>query len=82
MRARQERLEKLFPNLCSKDYEITSDPTSSYNCVAWAALSTQQGCYWPNQLGSCSFFNQVDYWPRTARRSTNVRDFTAALSVF
>ena len=50
-----ERLEKIFPNLRRSSYRITSDPTETYNCIAWAAGNTKRwyeptpdpGCYWP-----------------------------------
>jgi hypothetical protein len=44
------------PRLASGDFEITSDPTEEYNCIAWAAGDTQYfwwpvkapGVHWPD----------------------------------
>lgn len=45
-----------FPNLRGGNYIITSDPTPSYNCIAWAAGRTDQW-WWPNP---------DSYWPEKA----------------
>jgi len=41
----------LFPNLTDDNHEITSPKTIKYNCIAWAARSTdrwwQPGGHWP-----------------------------------
>jgi len=41
----------LFPNLTVGNHEITSERTIKYNCIAWAARSTdrwwQPGVHWP-----------------------------------
>ena len=51
----REELEKLFPNLVSKDFSITSPNDPSYNCVAWAADDTTK--WWePDPL-------KLYYWP-------------------
>lgn len=40
-----------FPNLSAANHRVTSPPTTTYNCVAWAAGDTtrwwQPGRYWP-----------------------------------
>ena len=48
-----ENLEKIFPNLGSTPYKITSDEAVIYNCIAWAAGKSNQywwprrGYFWP-----------------------------------
>lgn len=41
----------LFPNLTESNHELTSERTIKYNCIAWAAQSTehwwQPGGHWP-----------------------------------
>lgn len=40
-----------FPRLTATNHRVTSDATSDYNCLAWAAGDTQHwwqpGVYWP-----------------------------------
>ena len=50
-------LEKIFPNLADSGYEITQEPSSVYNCIAWAlGISTQKwdcndlNAYWPPSI--------------------------------
>lgn len=48
-------LEEAFEGLTADNYEVTSDPLSRYNCLAWAVGSTHawwqaayvKGYYWP-----------------------------------
>lgn len=47
-------LERLFPNLASLGYIVTSEPAARYNCIAWAGRDTtrnwdctRQGGFWP-----------------------------------
>jgi len=41
----------LFPRLNSQNHRVTSPPSTSYNCIAWAAGDTQNwwqpGLHWP-----------------------------------
>jgi hypothetical protein len=46
--------EAWFPNLTSSNYQITSDPTDTYNCIAHAAEDStnwwwpaDSPCHWP-----------------------------------
>ena len=50
-------IETLFPNLQAGGYAITSQRTTEYNCIAWAAGDTQQ---W------CEPFDDRHYWPASA----------------
>lgn len=46
-------LEVLFPKLSNTGYEISSDASTKYNCIAWAAETTERWWepsprrYWP-----------------------------------
>lgn len=45
------KLFDLFPNLTPDNHEVTSERSIKYNCIAWAAHSTdrwwQPGIHWP-----------------------------------
>jgi hypothetical protein len=53
-------LEHFFPRLCSNHYEITSEESIRYNCIAWAAGSNNRwwwpgvGYYWPEEASDDS----------------------------
>ena len=59
---RRPHLEQLFPNLQSSEYSVESEPTDSYNCIAWAAGVTdkwwwpveEEDSYWPIEIGAAS----------------------------
>lgn len=42
------RLSEGFPNLNSSNHSIESPPTTSYNCIAWAA-GDNSSWWWPNE---------------------------------
>ena len=52
-RARKRRIMRLFPQLRSSHFRISSHPTAAYNCIAWAAGASEgwweyrRGYYWP-----------------------------------
>lgn len=52
-------LELKWPNLRKTGYEITSKPTSAYNCIAWAAGVTDRP-WWPIDV-------KPYYWPLEPR---------------
>lgn len=58
-----------FPNLV--DYDITSEPTPDYNCIAWAAGETER-VWWPHRDSNDG------YWPEGVPRSTSLKAFEAA----
>jgi hypothetical protein len=58
-----------FPNLISDSYEITSDPTPEYNCIAYAA-GDQENWWWPDLSDS--------YWPKDAPRKECIDAFIQA----
>jgi len=53
MEVPQAKLKALFPHLRPERYEVTSDKSTEYNCVAWAAGKEDdkwwpyEGYYWP-----------------------------------
>ena len=55
-------LEAEHPKLKTSGYEITSESTDLYNCVAWAAGS--DSIWWSHTPGS--------YWPASVPRSPEV----------
>ena len=59
-----------FPALKSDGYKKTSDATTQYNCVAWAADDIQN--WWdPDEFG-------IFYWPPDAPCEWTVNGLTAA----
>ena len=67
------QVESLFPNLAASGYEITSDPSYDYNCIAWAMHVSVQRWDWTDPDG---------YWPPSVPRdlssSTLVQVFADA----
>ena len=61
-------LESSFPNLTSGGYEITSDFSLDYNCIAWAAGDISRW-WWP----------AGDHWP-TDDTSATVASFCRAFA--
>ena len=51
-----ESLEEIIPGLALSGYEITSEPSDVYNCIAWAAgddtdwWDWHPGAYWPEPV--------------------------------
>ena len=47
-------IDETFPSLAEAGYEITSEPTGTYNCIAYAAGDEENwwedsiGCFWPS----------------------------------
>jgi hypothetical protein len=46
----KEWIEQNHPNLAIAGYKITSPDTTDYNCIAWAAGSTEEW-WWPDAKG-------------------------------
>lgn len=62
--------DKIFPNLQTSDYEITSPKTPSYNCIGWAANETHR--WWePDQYNTY-------YWPPAAKREYTMQAYISA----
>ena len=60
-----------FPNLGIDDFEIVSDQTIYYNCIAWA-MGDDKHIWWPN--------DQV-YWPPKIPLHLSVDTFAQAFAV-
>jgi hypothetical protein len=53
-----QQLQNIFPNLMINQYQNSSDPTPTYNCIAWAAglddrwwePLKEEGYYWPPDI--------------------------------
>ncbi len=59
-----------FPRLSPPaQFEITSDKSAKYNCIAWAAGETHRK-WWPDKM-------RVDYWPPGVPRETTLTAFIA-----
>jgi hypothetical protein len=52
---RRPHLERFFPNLQPSEYSVESEPTDSYNCIAWAVGVTDRW-WWPVE-------EEDSYWP-------------------
>ncbi len=63
-------LDGLFPGLSSFAYEITSESTPDYNCIAWAAGVTE-AWWWPDSMSQY-------YWPAGIARNESIDSFRAA----
>lgn len=61
-------LLRTFPSLPPRTDIITSPPTRSYNCIAWAARDSER-CWWPAD---------GYYWPPDAPRATTIPAFIEA----
>ena len=66
----KEQLERQFPYLAEEGYAITSPDTIDYNCVAWAAESSEEW-WWPDSM------NQ-EYWPEGVPREETLPAFVSA----
>lgn len=63
-------LEEDFPNLSKSGWRQTSDPTSSYNCIAYAAYDTKHWWDTPRRSGY--------YWPPGAKREDTIEGWKSA----
>lgn len=63
-------LEDNFPNLHENNFEVTSDYSESYNCIAWAANDTNRW-WWPVTSNDA-------YWPDGVSISVTKECFIAA----
>ncbi|MBI4594952.1 MAG: hypothetical protein HY730_01065 [Candidatus Tectomicrobia bacterium] len=63
----KDLIDLKFPNLLNNGYTITSQETSNYNCIAWAAGDTEKW-WWPDK-------NNLAYWPSHAPREENLEAF-------
>jgi hypothetical protein len=61
-----------FPNLTPENHRVTSDRTTDYNCIAWAAGNDSEW-WWPAE------FQEV-YWPEGVPRIEDLASFVAAFA--
>lgn len=71
-RPRAALMEHAFPALADWGYEITSEITPEYNCIAWAAGDDTR-VWWPSPDDDGS-----SHWPAGVPRETSVEAFAAA----
>ena len=57
-------IDEDLPHLAAEGYELTSDPTDEYNCIAYAAGETDR--WW------CDIEGHDYYWPDHASRTPSV----------
>jgi hypothetical protein len=67
-----------FPNLNNSNHNITSSPTKTYNCIAWAAGDDNRW-WWPHP--QLIILGEV-YWPPTAPCECNIKSFIAAFNIY
>jgi hypothetical protein len=63
-------LYRFFPALPESSHQKTSQKTSTYNCIAWAAGDDQRW-WWPDWQG-------IAFWPATASREETLEAFIEA----
>lgn len=66
-----DELREALPTLAQLPHEITSPPTTRYNCVAWAA-GDETTWWWPDA-------QRFYYWP-IRQRSVSLESFRAAFA--
>jgi hypothetical protein len=69
MSDRLEHLERLFPNLASVGYFLTSEQSDEYNCVAWAVGDTTR--VWQGH-------RTTGYWPPGATEGFTIEALVSA----
>jgi hypothetical protein len=60
-------IEKLFPGLSGKRYQVTSPANDLYNCIAWAAGKTSEW-WWPYDAPG-------NYWPAGVAKQESIPAF-------
>jgi len=71
--SRQE-IERVFPQLITRGYSVTSPHTHEYNCIAWAVNDTTRW-WWPDGMYTC-------YWPSAVPRIETIEAFVSAFESF
>jgi len=73
-------LKKAFPKLSQDKYfEVTSQETPVYNCIAWA-YNIDNRWMWPN-TGEYLFLDGIRYWPSEKILDCNVQNFIDAFKL-
>jgi len=63
----KEEVERDFPDLASSGYRITSEATTDFNCIAWAAHN-EEVWWWPDS-------QYIGYWPPNVPREETLHAF-------
>ena len=63
-------IEAAFPGLSARGYDVTSQQTPFYNCIAWAAGDSRRW-WWP-------VLSPMAYWPPSVPREETLKRFVEA----
>jgi hypothetical protein len=66
-------LDALIKDLEGWDYDVTSEPTDEYNCIAWAA--GDESAWWD------PFEDEGRYWPEGAPREQTLTAYVRAFEI-
>ena len=67
-------IERHLPGLEASEYQITSDATDEYNCVAWAVGEDDR--WWSHEV------DDEYFWPDRALRSEGVESYQAMFALY
>ena len=67
-------IERHLPGLEASEYQITSDATDEYNCVAWAVGEDDR--WWSHEV------DDEYFWPDRAPRSEGVESYQAMFALY
>ena len=70
-----ERIERTFPGLRGRGYQVTSPPDDRYNCIAWAAGDTTDW-WWPDEADN----PDSAHWPPGVPRMQTLEAFREAFA--
>ena len=73
-----DAVDSNFPDLKDTDYEITSCPTSVYNCIAWAAGDSRIP-WWPRRRNNPLMRGY--YWPPGAPEEDTLAAFIRCFEI-
>lgn len=71
----RERLEKIFPNLKTTQYRLTSPEDANYNCVSWAIHNHQDESY-PTDWWEPAPMSKY-YWPIERNEDYSLQSYQA-----
>jgi len=67
-------LDRLFPQLTTEGYEVTSPESPRYNCIAWA-LGQVDAWWWPDPM-------EQGYWPEGVVRQDTLEAFIEVFGTY
>ncbi|NEP78511.1 MAG: hypothetical protein F6K17_14225 [Okeania sp. SIO3C4] len=69
-------IRETFPGLSSDNYQLTSEPTTKYNGLAWAIGEQEKDRWWsPDPFGSY-------YWPHPVLREETLEAYTEVFQLY